>query len=284
MQRVTLWTVSDVTQGEAIITGITLASLALALFIGVATYSAARTIPKLMAVVLLGRDNVTPGSRYAVAKLIQYLITGVGIIAFLSILGLKWDRLQWLVAALGVGIGFGLQEIIANFISGLIILFERPIRVGDIVTVGESSGEVVKIRIRATTIRDFDGKELLVPNKEFVTGRLLNWTLTDPKTRLEIEVGIAYGSDARRATAVIEEILLDHPKILRDPAPWVMFKEFGNSSLNLTGRLWTTDVDNRRALLSELHHTIYQKLDEAGIVIAFPQLDVHLDPKPATTY
>jgi potassium efflux system protein len=281
MQRVTLWTVSDMSQGEAIITSITLASVAMALLVVVITVAASRTIPQLVSLILLTRSGVTPGSRYATGKLIQYFIVGAGAIMVLSILGLRWDRLQWLVAALSVGIGFGLQEIIANFISGLIILFERPIRVGDVVTVGESSGEVVKVRIRATTIRDFDGKELLVPNKEFVTGRLLNWTLSDPKIRLIIDVGIAYGSDVRRAAAAIQEILTNHPKVLQDPAPFVMFGQFGDSSLNLAARLFTAEVENRVALTSDLHHKIYEKLAEEGITIAFPQLDVHLDPAPA---
>jgi potassium efflux system protein len=281
MQRVTLWTVSEMSQGEAIITSITLASVAMALLVLVITFAAARTLPQLVSLILLTRSSVTPGSRYATGKLIQYFVVGAGTILILSILGLRWDRLQWLVAALGVGIGFGLQEIIANFISGLIILFERPIRVGDLVTVGESSGEVVKIRIRATTIRDFDGKELLVPNKEFVTGRLLNWTLSDPKIRIIITVGIAYGSDARRAAAVMEEILRTHPMILEEPEPFVMFGEFGDSSLNLYARFFTADVDQRVALTSDLHHRIYEKLAEEGITIAFPQLDVHFDAEPA---
>ena len=135
----------------------------------------------------------------------SYVIVGTGIVAALATLGLKWSQLQWLVAALGVGIGFGLQEIIANFISGLIILFERPIRVGDVVTVGDKDGTVTKIRIRATTILDFDGKELLVPNKEFITGRLLNWTLSDSNVRLVIPVGIAYGSDVEEALRILGE-------------------------------------------------------------------------------
>ncbi len=281
MQRVTLWTVSEMSQGEAIITSITLASVALALLVLVITFAAARTLPQLVSLILLTKSSVTPGSRYATSKLIQYFIVGVGIIMVLAILGLRWDRLQWLVAALSVGIGFGLQEIIANFISGLIILFERPIRVGDVITVGESSGEVVKIRIRATTIRDFDGKELLVPNKEFVTGRLLNWTLSDPKIRIIITVGIAYGSDARRAATVMEEILMAHPMILEEPVPFVMFGEFGDSSLNLYARFFTADVDQRIPLTSDLHHRIYEKLAEEGITIAFPQLDVHFDAEPA---
>ena len=215
-------------------------------------------------------------------KLLGYLIITVGVLAFLSTLGLRWDRLQWLVAALGVGIGFGLQEIIANFISGLIILFERPIRVGDVITVGESSGQVIRIRIRATTIRDFDGKELLVPNKEFVTGRLLNWTLSDSSIRMTLDVGIAYGSDVRKAVAVLEDILDKHELVADDPEPDVIFNKFGNSSLNLTARYFFTDVQKRGFLLSDLHTRINDAFAKAGVVIAFPQIDVHFDREDKT--
>ncbi len=215
-------------------------------------------------------------------KLLGYLIITVGILAFLSTLGLRWDRLQWLVAALGVGIGFGLQEIIANFISGLIILFERPIRVGDVITVGESSGQVIRIRIRATTIRDFDGKELLVPNKEFVTGRLLNWTLSDTSVRMTLDVGIAYGSDVRKAVAILQDVLDSHELIADNPAPDVIFSKFDNSALNLTARYFFTDVQQRGFLLSDLHMKINDAFAEAGIVIAFPQVDVHFDREDKT--
>jgi potassium efflux system protein len=277
LQRITLWTVSDTSKGEAILTSITLASLALALFIGVVTFFAARHVPSLVALLLRSQKGSTPGTRYAIVKLLGYLIIGGGFIAILSTLGLRWDRLQWLVAALSVGIGFGLQEIIANFISGLIILFERPIRVGDLITVGESSGEVIRIRIRATTIRDFDGKELLVPNKEFVTGRLLNWTLSDTSIRMVLEVGIAYGSDVRKAKAILEEILVSHEMILDRPEPDVIFREFGDNSLNLIARYFFNDPQQRAYLLSDLHQKVYDAFAEAGIVIAFPQLDVHFD-------
>jgi len=277
MQRITLWTVSDISEGEAILTSITLASLVWALLIGIITYIASRNVPHLIALLLRSKKGTTPGSRYAISKLLGYFIVAVGFIAFLSTLGLRWDRLQWLVAALGVGIGFGLQEIIANFICGLLILFERPIRVGDVVTVGESSGQVIRIQIRATTIRDFDGKELLVPNKEFVTGRLLNWTLSNTDIRMTLEVGIAYGSDVRKAVAILEDLLAKHEMVLDSPAPDVLFREFGNSSLNLIARYFFSDVEQRGFLLSDLHLKINDAFAEAGIVIAFPQIDVHLD-------
>ena len=139
--------------------------------------------------------------------------------AAFSTLGLQWSNIQWLVAALSVGLGFGLQEIVANFISGIILLFERPIRVGDVVTVGDVSGTVTRIRIRATTIRDFEQKELLIPNKELITGRLLNWTLSDAVTRVFLTVGVTYGSDVEKAMALILEAAVENPLVLQDPEP-----------------------------------------------------------------
>ena len=181
------------------------------------------------------------------------------------------------MAALGVGIGFGLQEIVANFISGLIILFERPIRVGDIVTIGDKDGAITKIRIRATTLRDWDGKELLVPNKEFITGRLLNWTLSDQQTRLVIPVGIAYGSNVELALRTLTDVVAGHPTVLKDPAPSVLFLGFGDNSLNMVARCWVSSIDDRMPTTSSLHAKIDAAFNEAGIVIAFPQRDVHLN-------
>jgi potassium efflux system protein len=150
--------------------------------------------------------------------------------------------------------------------------------VGDVVTVGDSSGQVIRIQIRATTIRDFDGKELLVPNKEFVTGRLLNWTLSNTDIRMSLEVGIAYGSDVRKAVAILEDLLRKHEMILDSPEPDVLFREFGSNSLNLIARYFFNNIEQRGYLLSDLHMKINDAFAEAGIVIAFPQIDVHLDP------
>ena len=280
MQRVTLWTISDSAQGETVVTNITLASVAFALFIGFITFFAARHLPQLLSLVMRSRQRISPGTRYAVIKVLGYLILTVGTLSFFSTLGFRWDRLQWLVAALGVGIGFGLQEIIANFISGLIILFEKPIRVGDVISVGDSSGRVTRIEIRATTIRDFDGKELLVPNKEFVTGRLLNWTLSNTNIRRSLEVGIAYGSDVNKALAILQDILESHEMVLEDPVPRALFREFGDSSLNLSARYFFSDVSQRALLQSDLHLKVNDAFAEAGIKIAFPQLDVHFDSTP----
>ena len=192
-------------------------------------------------------------------------------------MGGSWSQIQWAVAALSVGIGFGLQEIVANFISGLIILFEQPIRVGDVVTVGNTSGRVTKIRIRATTIRDFDRRELLVPNKEFITQQLLNWSLSDQVTRITIEVGVAYGTDLDRALAIVREAAMQHPVIVNDPEPIVTFEEFGDNSLLIRVRFFLDQLDTRLQTTSELMLDINRRLNAAGIVVAYPQRDVHLD-------
>jgi len=277
MSAVTLWTSTVMVEGVATVHRITLEIVVLVtLMIGVTVY-AARKLPALVELVLRSRLDVSAGTRYTVSTLLNYIILGVGILVALSKLGLDWSKLQWLVAALGVGIGFGLQEIVANFICGLIILFERPISVGDIITVGDQDGVVTRIRIRATTIRDWDNKELVIPNKEIITGRLLNWSLTDTRLRLTVPVGLAYGSDAVLALKILAETVADDERILKDPAPSIIFSDFGESSLNMVCRFYIDSVDNMWPVKTALHLEIYRRFEEAGIVISFPQRDVHLD-------
>jgi potassium efflux system protein len=201
----------------------------------------------------------------------------VGILLVFHAIGAQWSQLQWLVAALGVGIGFGLQEIVANFISGLIVLFERPIRIGDFVTVGDTDGLVTKIRIRATTIRNWDGKELLVPNKEFITGRLLNWSLSDQTTRIIVSVGIAYGSNVRLAKQLLEEAAAENKNVLDDPPPSVIFDSFGDNSLVMLLRCFVGTAELCYPTISALNESINEKFTAAGINIAYPQRDMHLD-------
>ena len=277
LDRVELWTSTSLVEGESVVSRITLATVINVLILAGLTVFAARRLPAVIEIVLRSRTDVSPGTRYATSALLNYVIVGAGIVAALSALGLDWNRLQWLVAALGVGIGFGLQEIVANFISGLIILFERPVRVGDIVTVGDKEGTVTKIRIRATTIRDWDGKELLVPNKEFITGRLLNWTLSDTHTRIVIRVGIAYGSNVEQALQILREVVWAHPRALKEPAPLIVFENFGDNALELSARCFLDSIDQRMTVMTELRTAINRAFQAAGIAIAFPQRDVHLD-------
>jgi potassium efflux system protein len=277
LDKITLWNHAVKVNGQEQQVPLTLADAMLAILVAIGTVLTTKRLPAFLEIVLLQHLDMTPGSRYTATTLSRYFIAGTGILLVVDMFGGSWAQIQWLIAALGVGIGFGLQEIVANFISGLIILFERPIRVGDYVSVGDTSGHVTRIQIRATTIQTRDRKELLVPNKEFITGRLLNWSLSDQVTRIVIPVGVAYGSDVDRAMALVTEAAQENPRVLQDPLPFTAFEGFGDNTLNLTLRCFIDSIDYRLATMSELHQTINRKLNAAGIVIAFPQRDVHLD-------
>lgn len=274
---ITLWHYVATVGGEDALQPVTLIDLIIAGIVIVITIVSARNIPSLMEIVMRQRPSIKPGSRLAFSTLARYTIAVIGIGATLSIIGVNWSKLQWLVAALGVGIGFGLQEIVANFISGLIILIERPVRVGDVVTVGDASGTISRVQIRATTIRTWDRTELLVPNKEFIAGRVLNWSLSDDITRLYLTVGIAYGSDVEKALRLIEEAAIEHPEVIADPAPFVTFEAFGDNALVLGLRCFVQELEIRLQTLTDLHRAINRKFQDAGLVIAFPQRDLHLD-------
>ena len=268
LDRVTLW--SD---GDDVIT---LANLAGAIVIGLLTVVAARNVPGLLEIVALQRLPFEPGVRFAITTVVRYTVTIVGLILTFGAIGIGWSKVQWLAAAVTVGLGFGLQEIFANFVSGLIILFEQPIRVGDIVTVGDTTGVVSRIRIRATTITDWDRKEFIVPNREFVTGRMLNWTLSDKVNRVTVPVGVAYGSDTVKARELLGKIARENGNVLEDPAPLITFEAFGDSTLNLVLRAYIPSMDNRLKTITELHEAIDREFKAAGIEIAFPQRDLHI--------
>ena len=277
LDNVTLWHHAVTVDGEERLERVTPADIGLALFFGVVTILLAKQLPAVLEIVLLKYSEMSAGSRYTVTTLTTYTIVTIGVVLVLKAVGVDWSKLQWLVAALGVGVGFGLQEIVANFISGIIILFERPVRVGDVVTVGDTDGTVTRIRIRATTIKNWDGKELLVPNKEFITGRLLNWSLSDQTTRILISVGIAYGSNVREAMRLLEQAATEHESVLDAPAPSVIFESFGDNALSLVLRCFVDSVDLRVQTVSALNQSINDKFNAAGIAIAFPQRDLHLD-------
>ncbi len=276
LEQVPLWHYQGVVDGTAQPVPVTVADVALvALIIFVAT-AAARNLPALLEILLLQMSTVSAGSRYTIRTLVSYVITAAAFLAAFGTLGLSWSQVQWLVAALGVGIGFGLQEIVANFISGLIILFERPVRVGDVVTIGDTTGVVTNIQIRATTIRNWDKQELLVPNKEFITGRLLNWTLTDQLNRVTIMVGVAYGTDIERALATLREVAAAHPRVLDDPEPTVGVDAFADNAVTAVLRCHLDSLEFRLSVTSELHQDILKRFAANGIEIAFPQRDIHL--------
>ena len=276
-EQVVLWHHTGIIDGGEKILPVTLGDLALAILIAVVAISGGKRLPAIIEILLIQNTSMGSGNRYTITTLINYTIIGIGFFSIFNILGADWARFQWLLAALSVGIGFGLQEIVANFISGIIILFERPIRVGDYVSVGDNEGVVSRIQIRATTILTRDRKELLVPNKEFITEQLLNWSLSDPTARLIIPVGVAYGSDIPRARELLLEAAEENERVMEDPVPQVLFFNFGDNTLDLQLRCFIPEVDFRLRTTSEINEAINEKFNAAGISIAFPQRDVHLD-------
>jgi potassium efflux system protein len=262
---------------------ITLFDLLTAVAWATATVLACRNLPGLLDLAAFQRLPLDAGGRYAAGALTKYLIAVIGVVGGFRQIGVGWQSVQWLVAAMTVGLGFGLQEIFANFVSGIILLFERPVRVGDVVTIGDISGTVTRIRIRATTVLDWDHKELIVPNRDFVTGKLVNWTLTNPNLRVVIRVGIAYGSDTRLASRLLEEAAAANPLALTDPPPVAMFQQFGASSLDFELRVFAGGPSNARVLRHELHLAIDDAFRAHGIEIAFPRQDLHVRsmPEPA---
>jgi len=241
-----------------------------------ATIVASINIPGLLELALLRPMGVSPGTRHAIETLVQYALITTGAVILLAIIQIDWVQFGWILAALSVGIGFGLQEVFSNFVCGILLLFERPIRVGDIVTIEGTTGTVAKIQMRATTIVNWDRQELVVPNKNFITGTLLNWSLSNAMNRLTIPVGVAYGSDTTKALEILARVADKHPLILPDPQPLVTFEGFGDSTLNLVLRCYLPDLDNRLAVMTDLHQTIDRDFAAAGIVIAFPQRDLNL--------
>jgi potassium-dependent mechanosensitive channel len=276
MDNVVLWESVSGSGDNLQVSRTSLGSLFSALVIILIAALLIRNLPGLLEVLILSRMTLAPGSSYTITTLIKYVIFSVALVSSLSAMGFAWNKLQWLVAALGVGLGFGLQEIFANFVSGLIVLFERPIRIGDTITIGNLSGTVSKIRIRATTIIDFDRKEIIVPNKTFVTDQLVNWTLTDPVTRVTIKVGFAYGSDLDKAKAILLQAANENARVMREPEPQVFFLAFGASTLDHELRVHVRELSDRLRATDELNRRIDALCKEQDVEIAFNQLDVHL--------
>jgi potassium efflux system protein len=277
LSNVHLWYHDVIVDGVPTRAPITLESLGLALFVLLITLTAGRNMPGFLEIAVLQRLPLEPGARYATRTLVLYAIATTGFLVAFNVIGVGWNSVQWLVAALTVGLGFGLQEIFANFVSGLVILLERPIRVGDTVTVGGTSGVVTRIRMRATTITDWSRRELVVPNKGFITGELINWSLSDPILRLEFPIGIAYGSDTTLAHKTMLGVCREHPLVLDQPEPNVFFTGFGDNSLNFEARVFVNEPTNtsRSRIVHDLHMAIDRACRENDITIAFPQRDLH---------
>ena len=275
-ERFVLWQHIQVTDGKELLAPITLFNLLVSFFYAGLTFIFVSNFPALVDLLSAGKFAMAAGTRYALIQLARYFLVTIAFLAVANELGGSWAQVQWLVAALSVGLGFGLQEIFANMVSGIILLFERPVRVGDTVTVGDVSGRVCRIQMRATHILDWDGKELVVPNKVFITERFVNWTLSDTTTRLILMVGVAYGSDVDLVEKVLKETVSSVEVVLSEPEPTVILLNFGDSSLDFRVTAYVRELGDRMAVTHELHKKFYKNLEAHGIEIPFPQRDLHI--------
>lgn len=226
---------------------------------------------------ILVRTSIDRGLQYALSVGTGYLIFFVGLTIGLQSLGLNLSSIAFLGGAIGLGIGVGLQPVVNNFVSGLILLVERPIKVGDRVEIEQLTGDVVKIAARSTWVRTNDNVVIIVPNSEFTSHRVTNWTANDRRVRITIPVGASYSSDPENIKRLLLQVAAEHPDILADPAPDVMFAGFGDSSLDFELRVWTTNqVRTPHILKSDLYFSIFRIFQRESIEIPFPQRDLHL--------
>ncbi|UCF37651.1 MAG: mechanosensitive ion channel family protein [Acidobacteriota bacterium] len=224
----------------------------------------------------LPRLSLPRGVPATISRLSYYVVLFLGFLVAVSAAGLDLSRFALLAGAFGVGIGFGLQNIVNNFVSGLILLFERPIQIGDKIQAGQLTGEVVRIGTRSSTIRTFDGAEVIVPNGNLISNEVINWTLSDMQRRVELPIGVAYGTDPERVISLLLEVAKAHPMVLSHPEPAALFMGFGESSLDFSLRAWVGTFDVAFVVRSELAVAVNKALAEANIEIPFPQRDLHL--------
>lgn len=274
--QVVLWQHAQVVDGKESLQPVTLINLLLCLlYVGLA-FLFVGNFPTLVDLATAGKFAMTAGGRYALIQLVRYSLVAIAFLAVANELGGSWSQVQWLVAALSVGLGFGLQEIFANMVSGIILLFERPIRVGDTVTVGDVTGRVSRIQMRATHIVDWDRKELVVPNKTFITDRLINWTLSDTVTRVVVPVAVSYGSDIELVEQILSQAVKNTEQVLTDPEPAISFVGFGESALEFKVNVFVRELSDRAVATHKLHIQIYEALQAHHIEIPYPQRDVHI--------
>lgn len=223
------------------------------------------------------RRRLDVNSRHTAGTLVRYAVLTIGLLFIVQTAGIDLTTFNVLAGAIGIGIGFGLQNVVSNFIAGIIIMFERPVKIGDRIVVGEVEGNVVEIGARSTTVVDNDNIAVIVPNSKFITDNVINWMHNDNRVRFHVEVAVAYGSDARQVERVLLEVADADPDVLERPPPAVRLMRFGDDGLVFELRLWSSSlVDRKGKLASQLNFAIYERFNEEGIEFPFPQRDLHL--------
>ncbi|HTQ57910.1 MAG TPA: mechanosensitive ion channel domain-containing protein [Bryobacteraceae bacterium] len=273
-RAVKIWTAPLLTLGGLRVSPMFLLKAAVFLILLVFISRAARRILQKR---ILSHTSLDPGLQYALDAGTGYLVFILGLIVGLQSVGINLSSLAFLTGIIGVGVGFGMQNILSNFVSGLILLVERPVKVGDRVEVGDLSGDIVRIGARSTWVRTNDNVVIIVPNAEFISNRVTNWTANDRRVRISVPLGTAYSCDPAAVRDLLLRIATAQPDILMDPAPDVVFQGFGDSSLNFELRVWTEDsLRTPLVLKSNLYYAIFRAFSENNIEIPFPQRDIHV--------
>ena len=256
---------------------VTIGGILLLVFLFASVIIVERFLQRLLIRRFLSKTRLQPSLQFGLSRIIGYMLIAIGFYVAFQAVGFDLSSLAIIAASLGVGVGFGLQNIINNFVSGIIILAERPISIGDRIDVAGVAGRVTKIQLRSTTVVTNDNITMIVPNADFISNTVTNWSHGDPKVRIRVPVGVAYGSDLKLLQRLLLEAAEEHRKALRDPSPVVLFTEFGDSSLNFELGVWTQEMTATPIhFTSQMNFIIEQKLRENDIEIPFPQRDLHV--------
>jgi small-conductance mechanosensitive channel len=257
-------------------TPVTPSSIVMFLLVLVAFFFMSRLLQRFFQSKILSRFQIEKGLQYTLSRSSHYVIMIMGGLVAFQFIGIDISGLAVIIGLLSVGIGFGLQNVTSNFIAGLILLFERPIKIGDRVTVGQTEGDVIAINMRSTTIRSLNNISIIVPNSEFVSSQVINWSHGDPKVRLVVKVGVSYNSDLDEVIRSLREVANESPSVLKDPEPDVLLSGFGDSAWEMELRVWLKDPTNYYPIRSDINCAIVRKFRENGVEIPYPQRDLHV--------
>jgi small-conductance mechanosensitive channel len=255
------------------------ASILMFILVVVVFYLLSRLVRRILKSGLFSRLEIERGSRFVVTRITHYVIMTLGAVVAFQFVGINLSGLAVIFGLFSVGIGFGLQNVTSNFIAGIILLVERPISIGDRVTIGDTEGNVKEIKIRSTAIQTLNNITYIVPNSEFISSTVINWSLGDPKIRLDIPVGVSYSENPEHVREVLLKVAHDHARVMKRPEPRVLFREFGDSSMNMELWAWVKEPHEHRIIRSEIYFAIFKAFQKAGIQIPFPQRDVHIIPQ-----
>ncbi|WP_387464473.1 miniconductance mechanosensitive channel MscM [Photorhabdus sp. RM323S] len=277
LENIRLWDVTTTINNVETVQPITMGSVLIAILVIIITTQLVRNLPALLELALLQHLELAPGTGFAITTLTKYTITLIGGLVGFSLIGIEWSKLQWLVAALGVGLGFGLQEIFANIVSGLMILFEKPIRIGDTVTIRNLTGSITKINTRATTLSDWDRKEIIVPNKAFITEQFINWSLSDTITRVVLTIPAPAENNSEEVTQILLTAAKRCSMILDNPAPEVYLVDLQHGIQIFELRIYAAEMGHRMPVRHEIHQLILQEFHKQGITLPFPPFQANID-------